>query len=60
MKKRINLDELENRVKVLGKPTPQQVVNLITVMYRELTNPEYIHTTSIGLGRLDEPLYARV
>lgn len=34
--KLINLDELEKRIKALHKPTPEQVVNLITEMYGEL------------------------
>jgi hypothetical protein len=36
MKERINLDELEARVKQLGRPTPYQVIDLITQMYKEL------------------------
>ena len=40
MKKRIDLDELDAQIKRLGKPTPQQVVNLIRTMYQELDNPD--------------------
>ena len=39
MKKRINLDELEERIKAWGKPTPFQVIDLITQMYKELREP---------------------
>lgn len=36
MKTFINLDELEKRVKVLIKPTPQDVLNIIVQMNKEL------------------------
>lgn len=32
----ICLDELDRRIKAMHKPTPQQVVNLIMQMYKEL------------------------
>lgn len=32
----IDLDELDARIKKLNRPTPEQVVNLITQMYAEL------------------------
>lgn len=31
----IDLNDLEQRIKLLNKPTPEQVVNLITRMYKE-------------------------
>lgn len=34
--KLIDIDELDFRIKLLGKPTPKQVVDLIAEMYREL------------------------
>jgi hypothetical protein len=34
----INLTELEERVKLLDKPRPQDVLNLIQLMYSELKN----------------------
>lgn len=60
MTKFINLDALDERIKQLHKPTPQQVVNLITVMYREVANPEYMHKHSIGLMRIDELPYGKI
>lgn len=60
MKKFISLDELEARIKQIHKPTPQQVANLITVMYRELANREYMHAHTIGLIGVDEVPYGRI
>lgn len=40
MKKRIDLDYLADRIKAWGKPTPQQVLDLIAQMYKEL-EPDY-------------------
>jgi hypothetical protein len=37
MKGRISLDELEARLKQMSKPTPFQVIDLITQMYKELS-----------------------
>jgi len=34
--KLINLNDLEQRIKLITKPTPQQVVDLITKMYKEI------------------------
>lgn len=57
--KLIDLDELESRVKAIKRPTPHQVLNLITVMNRELNSKHYQHTSSIGLGTIEEGLYAK-
>jgi len=32
----INLDELESKVKTMNKPTPQDVLNIIAQMNKEL------------------------
>lgn len=40
MRIRINLDKLEARIKLLNRPTPQQVVDLITQMYSELNHED--------------------
>lgn len=55
----IDLDVLEAHVKALKRPTPQQVLNLITVMNQELNSKHYLHTPSIGLGTIEEGLYAK-
>lgn len=55
----IDLNELENRIKALNKPTPQQVINLITVMREELNSRYYLHASSIGLGSIKGGLYDR-
>lgn len=34
--KYINLDELDRRIKAMGRPTPFQVVALVMAMYKEL------------------------
>lgn len=36
MPPRINLDELDKRIRQIHRPTPQQVINLIMEMYGEL------------------------
>lgn len=40
MKGHINLDELEARIKLMSKPTPFQVIDLIILMYEELRSKE--------------------
>lgn len=57
--KLIDLDELESRVKSIKRPTPHQVLNLITVMNKEINSKHYLHASSIGLGTIEEGLYAR-
>lgn len=39
MDKHINLDQLEKRIKAMGRPTPFQVIDLIAQMYKELKEP---------------------
>lgn len=34
--KLINLDELNERIKAIKRPTPYQVIDLITAMYAEI------------------------
>lgn len=59
MRPRIDLDELDSRIKAMHRPTPQQVVNLIMVMYRELKTSNYIHASALGLGTIQGGLYSK-
>lgn len=57
----MDLINLDSRIKALDRPTPQQVVNLISVMYSELhSNGYYIHRHTLGLLNIGEKPYARI